>query len=164
MAVLIRDAAPDDFERINDIYNWTIVDSHVSFDTQPWDVARREAWWAKREPDLACLVAEVEGHVVGVAYSSWYRPKHAYKSSMETTVVLGDGSRGMGIGTQLLGGLLERLERQGVHLAVAIVALPNEASVRLHHRLGYVTAGTLHEVGHKDGRFVDTMLLEKILG
>ena len=59
---------------------------------------------------------------------------------------------------------VERLGRQGVHLAVAIVALPNEASIRLHHRLGYVTAGTLHEVGHKDGRFVDTMLLEKILG
>lgn len=164
MDAIIRDATPGDFERINQIYNWTIVDNHVSFDTEPWNVARRAEWWDKRDPELVFLVAELHGEVVGVAYSSWYRPKTAYRSSMETTVALADEARGKGLGTVLLGALLDRLEAQGVHLAVAIVALPNEPSIRLHHRLGYVTAGTLHEVGHKNGEFVDTMLLEKLLG
>jgi phosphinothricin acetyltransferase len=164
MDVTIRDATVDDFDRINEIYNWTIIDNHVSFDTEPWDRARREAWWNGREPDLSCLVAEVDGRVVGVSYSSWYRPKVAYRSSMETTIVLDESAWGRGIGTRLLRALLTRLEEQGVHVAIAIVALPNEASVRLHHRLGYVTAGTLHEVGHKNGRYVDTVLLEKLLG
>lgn len=163
MDVTIRDATRDDFDRINEIYNWTIVDNHVSFDTEPWDRPRREAWWDSRDPDLSCLVADVGGEVVGVTYSSRYRPKLAYRSSVETTIVLDEPVWGQGVGTRLLGALLTRLEQQGVHVAVAIVALPNEASVRLHHRLGYVTAGTLHEVGHKNGRYVDTMLLEKIL-
>lgn len=164
MEPIIRDATAGDFERMNEIYNWTIVDNHVSFDTEPWDLARREAWWAQRDPELVCLVAESDGEVVGVSYSSWYRPKLAYRTSMETTIVLDVGVWGRGIGTRLLGALLDRLQAQGVHLAVAIVALPNEASVRLHHRLGYATAGVLHEVGQKNGRFVDTMLLEKVLG
>jgi phosphinothricin acetyltransferase len=164
MEPIIRDANPADFERINQIYNWTIVDNHVSFDTEPWDIPRREAWWDARDSELVCLVAEVDERVVGVSYSSWYRPKVAYRSSMETTIVLDESVWGRGVGTMLLGALLERLEEQGVHLAVAIVALPNEGSVRLHHRLGYETAGVLHEVGRKDGRYIDTMLLERILG
>ena len=163
MEPTIRDATPDDLQAINEIYNWTIVDNHVSFDTDPWDLPRRREWWDKRDPELVCLVAEIDDVVVGVTYASWYRPKSAYRSSMETTIVLGEGVRGKGVGTALLGRMLERLRSQGVHLAVAIVALPNDASIRLHHKLGYVTAGTLHEVGHKQGRFVDTMLLEKIL-
>lgn len=164
MDVLIRDATPSDFGRINEIYNWTIVDNHVSFDTEPWNLPRRRAWWEGREDELSCLVAELDGEVVGVTYSSWYRPKVAYRSSMETTIVLDERVWGRGLGSQLLGALLDRLRSQGVHVAIAIVALPNEASVRLHHRLGYVTAGTLHEVGHKNGRYVDTVLLENVLG
>ena len=56
--VSIRDATPDDFHRINEIYNWTIVDNHVSFDTEPWNLARRSEWWQDRSPELDVLVAE----------------------------------------------------------------------------------------------------------
>ncbi len=159
-AMVIRDAAPSDFARINEIYNWTIVDNHVSFDIEPWDIERRTAWWVDRDPALDCLVAEVDRYVVGVAYSSWYRPKLAYRSSVETTIVLDTAYLGRGIGTDLLASLLERLRARGFRRAIAIIALPNEASVELHRKLGYQPAGTLTEVGFKLGRYWDTMLLE----
>lgn len=159
----IRDAVPADFGRINEIYNWTIVDNHVSFDTEPFDLARRAEWWAARDPELSCLVADEDGLVVGVTYSSWYRPKTAYRSSMETTIVLDTDHLGRGLGAQLLGALLGRLAEQGVHLAIAIIALPNEPSVAAHRKLGYEVAGTLHEVGHKYGEYWDTVLMEKRL-
>lgn len=163
-AVHIRDATPDDFERINTIYNWTIIDNHVAFDEVPWDLARRREWWDARPDDLDVLVAERGGEVIGVAYSSFYRPKPAYRSSAETTVVLDTAYVGRGVGTRLLGELIERLRARGFHRAIAIIALPNEASVALHHSLGYRTAGTLTEVGHKLGRYWDTVLLERDLG
>jgi phosphinothricin acetyltransferase len=145
--LLIRDGTPEDFERVNDIYNWTIVNNHVSFDTEPWDVERRERWWADRPDDLDVLVAEIDGYVVGVSYSSFYRPKPAYRTTAETTVVLDIDYLQQGIGTALLG-------------AVAIVALPNEASIAAHQKLGYRVVGTISEVGYKMGRYWDTTLLE----
>ncbi len=157
---LVRPASPGDFDRINEIYNWTIVDNHVSFDLEPWNIETRAEWWESRDPALDCLVAEIDGYVVGVAYSSWYRPKLAYRSSVETTIVLDTDYVERGIGSELLAELLARLRQRGFRRAIAIVALPNDASVRFHQKLGYRPAGTLSEVGYKLGRYWDTMLLE----
>jgi len=159
-AVHIRDATPDDFGRINEIYNWTIVDNHVSFDIAPWDLEKRRIWWDERPDELDVLVAELDGRVIGVTYSSFYRPKPAYRSTAETTIVLDIDYLGRGIGSALLGAMLDRLRLRGFHRAVAIVALPNDASVMLHQKLGYRIAGTITEVGYKLGRHWDTMLLE----
>ena len=158
--ITIRDATPADFGRINEIYNWTIVNNHVSFDTEPWDLERREKWWAERPHELDALVAELDGKVVGVSYSSFYRPKPAYRTTAETTIVLDTDYLMRGIGTRLLAALLERLRERGFHRAVAIIALPNEASVTAHRKLGYREVGTLSEVGHKLGSYWDTTLLE----
>lgn len=160
----IRDATPDDFERINEIYNWTIVDNHVSFDAEPWDIEKRRRWWQDRPAELDVLVIELDGLVVGVSYSSFYRPKVAYRTTAETTVVLDTGYLGRGLGTTLLSAMLERLKERQFHRAVAIIALPNDGSVALHEKLGYRRVGTITEVGHKNGRYWDTMLLETDLG
>ena len=159
----IRDATPDDFERINEIYNWTIVDNHVSFDVEPWDITKRREWWNSRDEDLDVLVAELDGEVVGVTYSSFYRPKPAYRSTAETTIVLDTDYLGRGIGRALLSALLARLVERGFHRAVAIVALPNDASVVLHQKLGYRIVGTITVVGSKLGKHWDSMLLEASL-
>jgi phosphinothricin acetyltransferase len=158
--LFVRDATPDDLPAINEIYNWTIVDNHVSFDIEPWDVERRRRWWDDRDPELDCLVAELDGRLVGLSYSSWYRPKPAYRSSVETTIVIAADHRGRGHGTVLLSALINRLRGRGFHRAIAIIALPNEASVGLHERLGYTSVGTLTEVGHKLGRHWDTTIME----
>lgn len=159
-AAVVRDATAQDLGDITRIYNWTIIDNHVSFDTEPYTDESRLAWWNARDPQLPCLVAELDGRVVGVTYASWYRPKLGYRTTMETTIVLDTDHLGRGLGTRLLGALLDRLAIAGVHRAVAIIAVPNDASVALHLRLGYRDVGTLTQVGTKLGRKWDTMLLE----
>lgn len=160
MIETIRDATPDDWQRINDIYNWTIVDNHVSFDLEPYTIESRREWWQARSPELDCLVAEIDGVVVGTTYSSWYRPKLAYRSTVETTIALDTDYLGRGLGTRLLEELIERLRSRGLHMAVAIVALPNDGSIALHHKLGYETVGVVHEAGFKLGRYWDIEILE----
>lgn len=159
-SLLVRDATPDDLHRINEIYNWTIVDNHVSFDTEPWDLARRTAWWESRSDMLDVLVAESDGMVVGVSYSSFYRPKEAYRSTAETTIVLDTKYLGRGFGTKLLAAMLRRLRESQFHRAVAIIALPNDGSVALHQKMGFRIVGTISEVGYKLGRYWDTMIME----
>lgn len=160
---MIRDATIDDLDRINELYNTTIVDSHVSFDVEPWGLERRRRWWDSREPELVCLVAVVDDEVIGVSYSSWWKPKEAYRTTMETTIVISQHHHGQGLGAELLGALTARLHDEGVHRAIAVIALPNEASIALHQRVGYREVGTLTDVGNKLGRYWDTLLMEKEL-
>lgn len=162
----IRRATADDLDDITRIYDRYIVGSHVSFDTEPWSRQRRLDWWDDHQghPRLVVLVAEVDGAVGGAAYSSWYRPKAGYERSVETSVVLDPDVVGRGVGTTLYGALLDELAAAGTHRAYAVVALPNDASVALHHRLGFRDVGTEHECGWKLGRYWSTLTLEKRFG
>lgn len=158
----IRPADESDLGRINEIYNAVMVDSHVSFDVEPWDLEERSTWWERYASGrYDAYVAEAGGRVVGVAYSGPYRDKVAYDSSVETTIVLDAAVTGRGIGSALLSALLDAVAASGAHRAYAIVALPNEASIALHERLGYRMIGVLDEVGHKMGEYWSTMILEK---
>ena len=160
--VFIRPAREGDLGRINEIYNTTIVESHVSFDLKPWDVERRLRWWERygAEGPFRAHVAEVGGSVVGVAYSSPYRPKEAYVLSVETTIVLDPGYLGVGIGRRLRPALLGTLRDDGIDRAYAIVALPNDASIGLHQSVGYRVVGTLDQAGYKLGQYWSTTILE----
>ncbi len=166
--VRVRRATVDDLPAITRIYDTYIVDSHVSFDTEPWSVERRRQWWDDHQGHdrLVVLVATAgdgagNGPVVGAAYSSWYRPKTGYERSVETSIVLDPGHVGNGVGRLLYGALLDELAEAGTHRAYAIVALPNEASVVLHHRLGFTDVGVEDECGYKLGRYWSTLTLEK---
>lgn len=159
----IRRATVDDLDEITQIYDQYIVDSAVSFDVEPWPRDRRLAWWEEHQghPRLVVLVAEVAGAVVGAAYSSWYRPKVAYERSVETSIVLDGAWTGRGLGRRLYGALLDELADVGTHRAYAVVALPNDASVAVHHRLGFRDVGIEDECGWKLGRYWSTLTLEK---
>jgi phosphinothricin acetyltransferase len=161
--VVIRPALKSDLVRINEIYNVYIVDSPISFDLEPWDLERRADWWehyAETGP-YRVLVAEVGGRVIGTAYSTRYREKAAYQSSVETTVVLDPDYVALGIGRRLLSLLLDAVRSEGIHRAYAIITVPNEASIGLHSALGYRPVGTLDDVGFKLGRYWSTVILEK---
>ncbi len=160
---LVRPATEDDLDGITRVYDQYIVDSPVSFDVEPWPRERRLAWWEDHQghPRLVVLVAEVDGAVVGAAYSSWYRPKVAYQRSVETSIVLDGAWTGRGLGRRLYGALLDQLAGAGTHRAYAVVTLPNDASVALHHRLGFRDVGVEDESGWKLGRYWSTITLEK---
>lgn len=160
---MIRRATTDDLADITALYNQYVVDSHVSFDLEPWTIEQRRAWFTKYGGDnpWQVWVADIDAEIVGAAWSSPFRPKAAYDSSVETTIVLAPGHTGRGLGTELYRALLGDVDVRGAHRAYAIIALPNDASVALHHKLGFVTVGEQHEVGFKLGRYWSTMLLER---
>ncbi len=162
----IRDATVGDLGAINDIYNSYIVDKPTSFDTEPWTMNERTAWYAKYRPpsryDL--VVLDLDGEVRGFASSSPFRSKAAYDSSVETTVVLDESVIGRGFGRLLLAEVISRLESQpDLHRAYALIALPNEPSIRLHLQLGYRSVGVLDEVGYKLGGYHSVQILELAL-
>ena len=162
MTVAVRTAIAEDLVRINEIYNSYIVGRHTSFDTEPWTLETRHAWFEKYRPTgrYQALVAETGTGVVGFASSGPFRSKSAYDTSVETTVVLDETATGRGWGGDLLRDLINRLHVADVHRAYALIALPNEASVKLHTRVGYRTVGILDEVGHKLDRYHAVQIME----
>lgn len=162
--VVIRRAIEGDVPAMNAIYNAYIVDSHVSFDTEPWSDQQRLEWFRKRVADRYPILIACEGDmVVGASWAGPWQPKRAYRPSVESTVVLSPLALGRGLGTVLYSKLLDQLRADGFHRAFAIIALPNDASIALHRKLGYSEIGVLDEAGFKKGRYHSTMLMQLAL-
>jgi L-amino acid N-acyltransferase YncA len=102
--------------------------------------------------------------VVGFAYAAPWRPKSAYRYTVENTVYLAPGVTGRGIGAALLTALIDHAAAAGCHQMIAVIAdTGSPASARLHRRLGFTDAGRLHAVGFKLGRWIDTRLMQRDL-
>ena len=161
VSTVISPATDDDVDDINRIYNPLIVSSHVSFDTEPWSREQRSVWLADRiNRGYPVLVARDPGRVVAVAWSGPWRDKTAYSRSAEATIAVDPDSTGAGIGRRLYDELLSQLRGLDFHRCYAVIALPNDPSVEFHRGFGFRDVGVLDEVGHKDGVFVSTLLLE----
>ena len=162
-AAEIRPAGADDLAAGAAIYDHEVLHSTATFDTEPQGVRL----WAPRlasGPALHLLVAVVDGAVVGYAFSSRYRPRPAYDRTREVSVYLATSARGRGLGRLLYDDLLARLVADGMHRAVAVIALPNEASEGRHAAVGFTRVGVLAEVGRKFDAWVDTAVWERALG
>ena len=154
--MIIREAKSDDAAAIVAIYNHFIVNTPITFEEQaitPGDMAQRIA--DVQNSDLPWLVAEHDGVVIGYAYATKWRVRHAYRYSVESTVYLAPSHAGKGIGTLLYKALLTRLSEQGCHVVIGGIAQPNPASVALHEALGFQQVAKFKEVGFKFGQWVD---------
>ncbi len=163
MSLQIRAATAADVPRITEIYNHWITETHVSFDDEPHTIDERMAWFAKygEAGRYRAFVGELDDLVVGVSYSSRFRPKSGYDTTVETTVVVHPDALGLGIGRRLLTHLIEVLEHEDVHRAVALIAVPNEPSIVVHEELGYDRVGVYSEVGRKFGRYWSVQIMER---
>lgn len=162
MSVTIRPAQDPDLDAVAQIYGDEARDGIATFDLEPAPRATWEAYLARTGPGDHFLVAEADG-VLGYAISSAFRPRPAYHRTRETSVYLASGARGRGIGRLLYDELLARLVADGMHRAVAVVALPNPASEALHRSCGFRHVGALTEVGEKFGRWIDIAWWERQL-
>ena len=146
----IRDAAAADLAAVGAIYEHEAMHGIATFDA----VGRAPEFWADK---LAgpLLVAEVAGSVSGFAYASTYRRGRRTTAPVRCRLPRRGRARARSR-AGLYASLLERLRADGVHTALAVIALPNEASVRLHESFGFVHRGTIREVGWKFGRWIDT--------
>ena len=153
---LVRPATVEDLPAVKAIYDAEVLEGIATFDVEPPPLSYWEARLAGSEPgDRMLVVADHDG-VLGYAYASSYRPRPAYRHTRETSVYLAPRAQGRGLGRRLYDELLAGLRSDGMHRAVALVALPNPASQALHRACGFTSVGVLHEVGHKLGRWIDT--------
>ena len=153
---MIRTASTADADAIASIYNHYVRETVVTFEEEPVspaEIAGRIGEVAAAS--LPWLVAEQAGVVVGYARATKWRPRSAYRYSVETTIYLSPQHLGGGIGTHLYRHLIEELKGRGLHLAIGGVALPNAASVALHEKLGFRKVAHFNEVGFKFGRWID---------
>jgi len=162
----VRAGRADDLPALTEIYNHFVEHTHVTFDLEPFTVDERRDWFSHYGDSgrHRLLVAEAaDGAVVGYATSSRFREKPAYGPSVETTVYCATSAVGQGVGSALYAELFEALRGEDVHRAYAGVALPNEASLALHHRFGFTEIGTFREVGRKFDKWWDVTWLERAL-
>ena len=166
-AIRIRPSEERDIGAIAAIYGHHVLHGTGSFETEPpgeEEMRRRRADILAR--GLPYLVAEGEdGTILGYAYASAYRPRAAYRNTVENSVYVRHDIVGRGVGRLLLAELIAQCEALGARQMVAVVGdSANLASVRLHEALGFRLVGTLRSVGRKHGRWLDTVLLQRPLG
>jgi len=164
---VVRAAVPADLEDVAAIYAHYVTTSVATFE----EVPPTPADWRLRLDDLAgrklpFLVAEAaDSSVGGYAYASPWRPKPAYRYTVEDTVYVSPAHTGRGLGRALLGALLAACAEAGARQVIAVIVdAGGGASLALHRGLGFAQAGRLCSVGRKHGRWLDTVLMQRELG
>jgi len=152
----IRLATLEDAAAIAQIYAPYVTDTAISFETEVVSAAQI----AERMQSHDCIypwfvAAEAGDAVIGYAYGTQFRTRAAYRFSVETSIYLEPSAQGRGLGATLYRALLQQLIRQGFTQAIAGITLPNEASVRLHERVGFRLVGVYRDIGYKLGRWHD---------
>ena len=164
-APLVRPALEADLAAVAAIYREHVLNGSASFEIEPPDLAemaRRRA--AILDAGLPYLVAEVEGAVAGYAYAGPYRPRPAYRFTVEDSVYLAPGMQGRGLCRALLGSLIALCREAGKRQMIAIIGdSANRASIGLHAALGFRHVGTLTDVGFKHGRWLDSVIMQLAL-
>ena len=164
--VLVRDAAKTDMQAIQAIYAHHVLHGLATFEEVPPSVLEMtERRAAVLNAGLPYLAAELDGRVVGYAYATAYRPRPAYRHTIEDSIYVAHGLAGRGIGSALLRTLIARCEHGPWRQMLAVIGNSgNVGSIALHRSLGFAPIGTLHSVGFKLGRWVDTVLMQRALG
>jgi L-amino acid N-acyltransferase len=160
----VRVAELGDAEAIRSIYNPEVLESTVTFDLVPRSLQEQQAWLQARSGAHAVLVAEDgQGEVVGFASLSPYKDRPAYSTTVEDSVYVRRDQQGRGVGRVLLSELLAVANRHGFHAVIGRIVGGHEASIRLHAALGFDVVGTEREVGRKFGRWLDVVVMQRLL-
>lgn len=165
-AVVVRDAEEADMAAVQAIYQHYVLNGLATFEEHPPStkemVSRRDAVVAA---GLPYLVAEAGGRIVGYSYATSYRPRPAYRHTIEDSVYVADGLGGRGVGAALLQALIARCEAGPWRQMLAVIGNSgNAGSIALHRRMGFQQVGTIRSVGFKLGQWVDTVLMQRALG
>ncbi|MBI5549882.1 MAG: N-acetyltransferase [Desulfobacterales bacterium] len=152
----VRVASPDDAEAIAAIYNHYITQTIITFEEEAVSAADiRQRMEEVQASSLPWWVAEHGGQIAGYAYASKWKGRCAYRFSTEVSIYINPVHVRQGIGTEIYSRLLPTLKHIGIHVAIGGIALPNEASIALHEKFGFVKVAHFKEVGFKFNRWID---------
>lgn len=159
---VVRPARDADSTRIFEIRNEVIRTSDAILEDEPWARAKWDAWWSARERGLPVLVLADENDVAqGYALLTYFADRSGYRVTGEVSIHLDAAIRGQGYGKTLFAALIEAGRAFGFLSLVARISAVNQASVKLHERMGFHRAGHLHKVARKFGNLVDVYFYQR---
>lgn len=159
----VRLATLEDTEGIRAIYNREVLEGTATFDLRPRTPEEQRAWLTDRSGAHAVVVAVEDRDVLGFGSLSGYRDRPAYRTSVEDSVYVGADHQGRGVGRAVLEALVDSATQRGFHTVLARITDGNEASVRLHERCGFTVVGVEREVGRKFSRWLDVVVMQRLL-
>ena len=162
-AIVLRPATAADAAAICRIYNQGIEDRLATLETELRSPDERRQWLATRGPRHPVFVAETDEMVVGWSSLNVYNPRPAYRYVADFSIYIERGWRGKGVGRRLLEQLIEQARALDYHKMMLSTFPFNASGVALYERMGFTRAGVFHEMGQLDGRWVDTLIMEKLL-
>lgn len=159
----IRDATEDDLPVILAIYNQAILTSNAVYTETPATLDDRRAWFAaRREQNFPVLVAEDAG-ILGFGSFGDFRPWPGYARTVEHSLFVHEAAQRRGVGTALLGRLIDEARCRDKHVMIAGIDAANAASIAVHRKLGFTEAGVLREVARKFGSWLDLLLMQRVV-
>lgn len=164
--MIIRDATPSDLAEITRIYTDSVLNGVASYELVAPDEAEMERRMsAITDSGYPYLIAEAgDGRILGYAYVSAFRTRPAYRWLVEDSIYLAPEARGQGVGRALLEVLIGRCEALGFRQMVAVIGGAHPASIAVHQKAGFVSSGMISGSGHKHGRWLDTVFMQRPLG
>lgn len=160
---MVRCVELADTKAITDIYNEYVMNSVATFETEPVSETEMHSRISEISSHFPYLVYEADGEVAGYCYAHTWKERAAYKYTLETTVYLSPRYQGKGIGRQLMARLIDECHMAGYHALIACITEGNEASNRLHLKLGFRQVSRFEKVGIKFGRWLDVLDYELLL-
>ena len=161
----IRTAGEADLPAILAIYNDAVEKTTAIWNETLSDLEGRRTWWRERTSrGFPVLVAKAGGEVAGYASYGDFRPFQGYRFTVENSVYVREDLRGKGVAAALMAALIEKAQGQGLHVMLAGIEAGNIASIRLHEGCGFREVARMPEIGFKFGRWLDLVLMQKMLG
>jgi len=165
--IAIRPAGIADMAAIADIYRPEVIEGTATFEIEPPDIAEmRRRFEGITGPGFPYIVASIDGRLSGYAYAQPFRSRPAYRFTVEDSIYVARDAQGRGVGKRLLGELITRCETQGFRQMIAVIGdSPSQSgSIALHAAAGFEIVGRLPAGGHKHGRWLDSVQMQRSLG
>jgi len=161
---VIRDITPEDAAQVCNIYNYYIENTPISFEENTISINEMQNRIEQVTTDYPWLVYEENHEILAYAYANRWKPRSAYRFTLESTIYASPNMpKGKGIGSKLYQQLFAELDQRYVRSVMAVIALPNDASVGLHEKMGFKKVAHFKEVGFKQDRWIDVGYWQRLL-
>ncbi len=160
MEIKIRKAETNDLERINEIYNYYVLESTCTYQTEPEPIESRKKWFNNHNERHPVIVVENNGRILGWGAISRFKERKAYENTGEVSIYIDHEWLHRGLGQIILSWLIEQAGKVGLHTLMAVISADQIPSIKLHEKYGFKTVAHLKEVGYKFGAWLDVVYMQ----